>query len=136
VARARRDETITATPDHEREVIERQLEALERSVAPRPPGWAWIPVVLGLVAAIGLSVHAATAYVTIDNLNQTAKIATANPILLFQDVATNGPRVPQGVDSSSRAAYLRSINQYALDGTGVCLGVALAFAGLFVRLNR
>jgi hypothetical protein len=118
------------------DVIERELEALERSVAPRPPGWAWIPVVLGLLAVVGLGAHAAVAYATIGSIDNNAKIATANPVLLFQDVATNGPRVPPGIDSSSRAAYTRAIDQYVLDGTGVCLGVALAVAGLFVRLNR
>jgi hypothetical protein len=113
-----------------------QLEALERSVAPRPPGWAWVLVVVGLAAALGLSFHAFTAYATIDSLNRNAKLGTANVVLLFQDLATNGARVPPGIESNNRATYTRALIQYVLDGTGVCLGLALAFAGLFVRLNR
>ena len=30
--------------------IEQQLAAMERSVAPRPPGWAWALIVVGLSA--------------------------------------------------------------------------------------
>ena len=40
------------------------------------------------------------------------------------------------VDSTSRGLYGKALAQYVLDGTGVCLGIALAFAGVFIRLNR
>ena len=116
--------------------IERQLEALERAVAPRPPGWAWILVVVGLVMVIGLSAHAFTAYTTIDRINQLSRLQTQNPVLLLQDLAVNGARVSANIDANNRGAYGRALNQYVLDGTGVCLGIALAFAGLFVRINR
>ena len=88
------------------------------------------------MVAIGLSAHAFTAYTTIDRINQNAKLNTANVVILFQDLATNGARVPLGVESSSRATYARALTQYILDGTGICLGLALAIAGLFIRLNR
>ena len=90
----------------------------------------------GLVLAVGLAAHAATAYATIDAVNQASRIQTPNVVLLFQDLAVNGPRVSANVDANSRAAYGRALTQYVLDGTGVCLGLALAFTGLFIRVNR
>jgi hypothetical protein len=116
--------------------IERQLEALERAVAPRPPGWAWILVVVGFALAIGLAAHAGFAYVEIDRVNQSAKLQTPNAVLLLQDLAVNGTRVSTTIDVSSRAVYGGALRQYVLDGTGVCLGLALAFGGLFIRINR
>jgi len=113
--------------------IEQQLALMERSVAPR---WAWLLVALGLGASVLLAAHASFAYATIDGINQSAKISTSNAILLFQDLATNGPRVTAAIDSSKRGEYSKALTQYVLDGTGVCLGLALAFAGLFIRLNR
>jgi hypothetical protein len=118
------------------DAIERELEALERAVAPRPPGWAWVLVVAGLVAAIGLAGHAMTAYSTIDRIDQLSRLDTPNPVLLLQDLAVNGARVSANIDANNRGAYGRALNQYVLDGTGVCLGLALAFAGLFIRINR
>ena len=109
---------------------------MERAVAPRPPAWAWLLVVVGLVAMLGLSVHAFAAYGAIDRINQDAKLDTGNPVLLFQDLATNGPRVSAAIPSSSRSTYTRALNQYVIDGLGVCLALALAFTGLFIRLNR
>ncbi|MBV9132719.1 MAG: hypothetical protein JO318_08465 [Chloroflexi bacterium] len=106
---------------------------MERAVAPRAPGWAWILVVFGLVLAVGLSAHAATAYTTIDRISPDGGL---NPVLLFEDLGVNGTRVPASIDANNRAAYARAVSQYVLDGTGVCLGVALAFAGLFIRINR
>jgi hypothetical protein len=119
-------------------LIERELESLERTVAPRPPAWAWILVIVGLVAMLGCTTHAYFAYATIDRINQDAKLETGNVVLLFQDLATNGAgaRVSAAIPSSSRSTYTRALNQYVLDGTGVCLGLALAFAGVFIRLNR
>jgi hypothetical protein len=85
---------------------------------------------------VGLAAHAATAYTTIDAVNQAGRVATPNVVLLFQDLAVNGARVAANVDANSRAAYGRALTQYVLDGTGVCLGLALAFSGLFIRVNR
>jgi len=116
--------------------IEQQLAAMERAVAPRPPGWSWILVGVGLLLVIGLSAHALSAYAAIDRINQNASIPTGNVVVLFQDLATNGPRVPSSIDSSNRGAYSQAVVQYVLDGTGVCIGLALAFAGLFIRVNR
>src|SRR5262245_47387624 len=118
--------------------IEEELSRLERAVAPRPPAWAWVLVGIGLLAILGLGIHAYTAYTTIYRINQDAKLDTGNPVVLFQDLATNGAgaRVSAAVPSSSRSTYTRALNQYILDGTGVCLGIVLAFAGLFIRLNR
>ena len=117
-------------------LVEQQLQSLERAVAPRPPGWAWILVGLGFVLAIGLAAHAATAYMSIDRINQISHIDTLNPVLLFQELATNGPRVSANVDSTNRGLYGRVLTQYVVDGTGICIGLALAFAGLFIRINR
>jgi len=109
---------------------------MERAVAPRPPGWSWILVGLGLVLALGLAAHAVGAYTAIDRIDQNSNIPTGNVVVLFQDLATNGPRVPSNIDSSSRGAYSQAVVRYVLDGTGVCIGLALAFAGLFIRVNR
>jgi hypothetical protein len=105
-------------------------------VAPRPPTWTWLLVVSGLVLMLGLAAQAVTAYATIDAVNQAGQVQTPNVVLLFQDLAVNGPRVGANVDANSRAAYGRALIQYVLDGTGVCLGLALAFTGLFIRVNR
>ena len=59
-----------------------------------PPAWTWILVGVGLIAAIGLAAHAAGAYATIDRVDQSARINTANAVLLFEDVATNAPIMP------------------------------------------
>jgi hypothetical protein len=116
--------------------VEEDLGRLERAVAPRPPAWAWLLVGLGLLAVVGLVVHAYTAYIVIDRINQDAQLGTGNPVVLFQDLATNGARVSAAIPSSSRSSYTRALNQYILDGSGVCLGIVLAVAGVFVRLNR
>ena len=65
-----------------------------------------------------------------------SKLDTPNPVVLFQDLATNGPRVPATVEASSRNTYGRALSQFVLDGTGLCLGFTLAFAGLFIRANQ
>lgn len=113
--------------------LERELAAMERTA---PPGWAWVLVVAGFVLMIGLAAHAWTAYVTIDAIDQASHIKTANPVLLLHELGVNGPRVPATIEANSRGAYGRALAQYLLDGTGVCLGFALAFAGLFIRINR
>jgi hypothetical protein len=109
---------------------------MERAVAPRPPGWAWTLVIIGFAMAIGLAAHAATAYFTIDQANRSARLPIDDPVRLFEDLAVNGPRVPSTIDASTRGIYGRASSQYVLDGTGVCLGLALAFGGLFIRINR
>jgi hypothetical protein len=113
--------------------IQRELLALERSVAPRPPAWAWVLVVAGLLLAVALSAHAATAYTTINRITPAGGL---NAVLLFEDLGVNGTRVPATIDANNRGAYARAVSQYVLDGTGVCLGIALAFGGLFIRINR
>lgn len=109
---------------------------MERAVAPRPPGRTWILVVIGFALLVGLAVHASTAYAEIDRINQLANVPTPNVVLLLQDLAVNGTRVSANIDANNRGAYGRALTQYVLDGTGVCLGLALAFAGLFARINR
>jgi hypothetical protein len=93
-------------------------------------------MVVGLLMVVGLAVHGATAYATIARININARIDTPNPVVLFQDVATNGPRVGNTVESSSRATYARALEQFVLDGTGVAFGIVLAIAGLFVKANQ
>jgi hypothetical protein len=96
---------------------------------------ALLLMVVGLAAIVGLGIHGSTPYTTVARIDMTSQIDTPNPILLFQDVATNGPRVGSTVESSQRAAYSKALEQFVLDGTGVCLGLVLALAGVFVRVN-
>lgn len=117
-------------------MIERELETLERSVAPRPPTWAWSLVVVGFVVAIALAAQAVSSYTAIARINAISHLETPNPMELFQELATNGPRVTAAVDANSRGAYGQALTHYVLDGTGICLAIALAFAGLFIRINR
>ncbi len=118
------------------EVIEQQLEALERGSGVNSPRWPWLLIVLGVVVVFGLGVHGYTAFATIDGINGRSRLETPNPVVLFQDLATNGPRVPASVEASSRNTYGRALSQFVLDGTGLCLGFILAFAGLFIRVNQ
>jgi len=108
---------------------------MERGVAPRPPGWSWILVGLGLLLALGLAAHAIGAYATISRIDHNSGIPSENVVVLFDNLASTGPQVPSSVESSSRGAYSQAVVQYLLDGTGVCLGVAMAFAGVFIRVN-
>jgi hypothetical protein len=124
------------TTELEQSMIETQLLKLEGSVAPRAPGWAWGLLVVGVIAVLGLSVHAFSVYGTIARVNDISRLGTPNPITLFQELATNGPRVSASIDANSRNLYGRALTQYVLDGTGICLGLALAVTGLFIRLNR
>jgi hypothetical protein len=97
--------------------------------------WPSLLVIGGLFVIVGLGVHGYTAYATIARINLSSKIETPNPLVLFQDVATNGPRVGGTVETTSRAAYGKSLEQYVLDGTGVTLGFVLVVGGLFVSVN-
>jgi hypothetical protein len=118
------------------ELIEQQLEALERASSTNRPRWPWLLIVVGATIGLGLGLHAYSALATIDGINVRSKIDTPNPIVLFQDLATNGPRVPATVEASSRNTYSRALSQFVLDGTGVCVAVTLAVAGLFGRANQ
>jgi hypothetical protein len=125
-----------ATAELEIALIEQQLDSLEGAVTASRPGWPWLLVVVGFVAVLGLGAHGYFAFASIDRIDASSKIVTPNPIVLFQDLATNGPRVPANVEASSRNTYSRALSQFILDGTGVCLGLVLAIAGLFVRANQ
>jgi len=116
-------------------LLEQQIEAMERPASEKKPFWPWLLVIAGVLALASLSVHGYAAYATIAQIDGSSKIATANPIVMFQDVATNGPRVGSTVESSSRATYTKALEQFLLDGTGVILGLVVAVAGLFVRVN-
>ena len=117
-------------------LIEQQLELMERPASGSLRVLAWLLAVIGLVAIVGLGLHGYTAYATITRVNANSRIDTANPAFLFQDVATNGPRVGTSVEASSRATYARALEQFLLDGTGLCLGIVLVVAGVFVRVNQ
>jgi len=95
----------------------------------------WLLIAVGFVVIVGLGMHGYTAFATIARINDASRIDTSNPVLLFQDVATNGPRVGSTVDASSRATYARALEQFLLDGTGLCMGIVLVLAGVFVRVN-
>ena len=112
--------------------LERQLITLERS-ASGGLRWPWLLIVVGLLMIAVCGWHGYIAHSTIARIDVPAQIATQNPVLLFQDIATNGPRVGNTVENSSRATYTRALEQYVLDATGVMLGLALVAAGLFVR---
>jgi hypothetical protein len=136
VAHARLDGDSGAAANFDLALVEQQLDRMER-----PPGaarsiWPWLLIVIGLVAIVGLGIHASMAYSTIDRINVNSKIATAHPALLFQDVATNGPRVASTVEASSRSTYTRALEQFLLDGTVILVGIVLVMAGFFVRANQ
>src|SRR5579871_4483466 len=116
--------------------IEQQLAAMERSVAPRPPGWAWALIVVGLIMAVGLSVHGYRAYNALVAIDVKSNLPTGDPVTVLQQVSNAGTRAPANIDSNSRNAYSQALTQYVFDGAGVCLGIALAMTGLFIRLNR
>jgi hypothetical protein len=111
-----------------------QLEMLERT--PSKPRWAWLLIVVGLLAVIGLGYHGYTAYAKIDTVNVRSRLDTPNPAALFQELATNGPRVGSSVETSSRATYAKALEQFVLDGTGILAGLVLVVAGTWIRINR
>ena len=127
---------VTAPAELEVVLIEQQLEALERSVSGQRWRWPWLLVIAGVVVVVGLGVHAYTALGTLDRINTSSNLATPNALVLFQDLATNGPRVPPTVESSSRNTYSRALTQFVLDGTGVCLSISMVVGGLFVGANE
>jgi len=112
-----------------------QVEAMERPASQRQPRWPWWLVIAALLGTTALGAHAEMAYATLARIDGSSNIATANPIIMFQDVATNGPRVGGTVEASSRATYTKALEQFLLDGTGILLGLVLAVAGVFVRAN-
>ena len=128
-------EAAVAAADLEVRRLEQQLDLMERPSQARRARWPWVLVVAGLLLIVGLSVHGYSAFRTIDRINVGARIETPNPVTLFQDVATNGPRVGSTVETANRSTYTRALEQFLLDGTGVTLGIALALGGLLVRLN-
>lgn len=135
VAQLRRDQDTRTATELEVVLLAEQLDRLERPQGTAKPVWPWLLVILGVVAMVGLSLRGYGEYTTVNRINVSSHIATDNPLVLFQDVATNGPRIDSRVDTSSRATYSRALEQFVLDGTGVCLGIVLLVAGLFVRAN-
>jgi hypothetical protein len=138
MAQVQRDgEASASTVDLERSLLEQQLDAMERP-AGRSHGavLAWFLVIVGLLAIVSLGIHGYSAYTTVARINVTARIETLDPLLMFQDVATNGPRIGTTVENSSRSTYTRALEQFVLDGTGIAIGVALLVGGLFVRANQ
>ncbi len=125
----------TADANLQRILLEQQIEAMERPPNGKQPVWPWVLVIAGAVAMVAFGVYGSTAYATIARIDGPSNIVTANPVMMFQDVATNGPRVGSTVESSSRASYTRALEQFVLDGTGLILGFVLAVGGLFVRAN-
>jgi hypothetical protein len=136
MAQVDRDGEMALDAGHQVALLEQQLAAMERPRSARNMRWPWVLVAAGLIAVAALGFQAYTAYATIARVDAASNMRTANPVVLFQDVATNGARVGPTVESSSRATYTKALEQFLLDGTGVCLGLALIAAGGFVKLNQ
>ncbi len=117
-------------------LVEQQLERVERPQGARTHVLPWLLIVIGLVAVVGLGIHGYIAYSTINRIDVNSRIESTNPAMLFQDVATNGPRVGSTVEASSRSTYARALEQFVLDGTGLSMGIVLVVAGFFVRANQ
>ena len=100
------------------------------------PLWPWLFVAVGLALMVSLAVHGSTAYAAIVAMDSASKVETPNPLFLFNDATANGIRVNNQVDPRNRGSYTEALTQLVLDGTGVCIGIVLASAGLFVRLNE
>jgi hypothetical protein len=122
-------------PVTEVSLFEQQLEAMERPRNARATRLPWVLVVVGVLTIVGLGIHGYSAYATIARINTPARIDTANPIVMFQDIATNGPRIGATVEASNRSTYNKALEQFLLDGTGFALGLVLVLAGLFIRVN-
>jgi hypothetical protein len=131
-----RDGEMALDAGHQVALLEQQLAAMERSRGARLGRWPWVLVLAGVVAVAAFGFQAYTAYATIGRIDALSRIATASPVVMFQDIATNGARVGASVEASNRATYTRALEQFVLDGTVVCLGLAAILAGLFVRLNQ
>ncbi len=100
------------------------------------PWWAWLLMLIGLGLTGALAIHGSTAYAAIVAMDSASKLDTPNPLFLFSDVTSTGIRVNNQVDPRNRGAYADALTQLVLDGTGVCIGIVFAAAGLFVRLNE
>lgn len=122
--------------DADRESLLDQLDALEGARHKPTWAWAWAVVVIGCVLALAATYHGSLAYASIRAIDQRSDISTPNPGQLFDTIATTGPRVGSTVENASRAAYGKALEQYALDGTVVGLGLLLVLSGLYARLIR
>jgi hypothetical protein len=100
------------------------------------PWWAWLLILIGLALTGALTIHGSTAYAAIVAMDSASKLDTPNPLFLFSDVTSTGIKVNNQVDPRNRGAYADALTQLVLDGTGVCIGVVLLGAGVFVRLNE
>ncbi|HEY3060443.1 MAG TPA: hypothetical protein VGL99_15895 [Chloroflexota bacterium] len=100
------------------------------------PWWAWLLILIGLALTGALTIHGSTAYAAIVAMDSVSKLDTPNPLFLFSDVTSTGIKVNNQVDPRNRGAYADALTQLVLDGTGVCIGVVLLGAGVFVRLNE
>lgn len=90
--------------------------------------------VLGCLVIFATAVHGYNAYTSVASMNDAARLTTPNPLVLFDDVTTNGVRVDNAIDARSRSAYTEALNQFVLDGTALCLALVVVSGGLFLRL--
>jgi hypothetical protein len=88
----------------------------------------------GVLVMLALGVHGIGAYRTILSIDAGANLPSANAYTLFDDLTTNGVRVPSGVQQADRQRYTQALEQLVLDGTGVCLGVALLVVAAYSYL--
>jgi hypothetical protein len=92
--------------------------------------------ILGALLMLALGWHAALAYASIAGIEAAAGIHTPDALSLFDDLTTGGIRVPNGTDARNRQALTGALEQFELDGTGVCLSFVMVVGGAFVGLQQ
>jgi len=85
---------------------------------------------------LATAVHGYSAYSVVSDMDGAARLEQRNPLVLFDEVTTNGVQVNSAIDARARGAYTQALNQFVLDGTGVCLAIVLIGGGAFLRLSR
>src|SRR5262245_35796760 len=88
----------SAEADLEMTLLEQQLVAMEHPAGARKARWPWVLIVFGVLVVVALGAHGYTAYATLDRIDTVSKIDSTNPLVRFQDIATNGPKVGSTIE--------------------------------------